>query len=123
MPRWKMFFPVFIVTFALGTFGSPRKHHDVKKTDTSDLKVNRKDPAFVAGYDEGYRQGANDSHASANYSDQSGPFYEQATNGYTTLYGDKQIYQQRFRVGYIDGYKAGWDLNAGMYSPLGGKNR
>jgi hypothetical protein len=62
MPRWKMFFPVFIVTFALGTFGSPRKHHDVKKADTSDLKVNRKDPAFVAGYDEGYRQGANDSH-------------------------------------------------------------
>jgi len=60
----------------------------------------RKDPAFVAGYDEGYRRGANDSEALANHdSDQGGPAYAQATDGYTAQYGDKEVYQQRVRLG------------------------
>jgi hypothetical protein len=110
---------VFAVTFALGAFGSPNKHQAHNNASKAQHKVNRKDPAFVAGYDEGYRQGANDSHALANYNDQGGPAYVQATEGYTAQYGDKEVYQQRFRLGYIEGYKAGWDFNAGMYNPLG----
>ncbi len=108
---------VFAVTFALAAFGSPDKHHN--NASKVQLKVSRKDPAFVAGYDEGYRQGGNDSHAFANYNDQGGSAYAQATDGYTALYGGKEAYQQRFRLGYIAGYKAGWDFNAGMYNPLG----
>jgi hypothetical protein len=68
---------------------------------------------------QGDRQGGNDSEALANYNDQGGSAYAQATDGYTALYGDKQVYQERFRLGYIAGYKAGWDFNAGRYSPLG----
>jgi len=106
---------VFTVTFALVAFGSPDKNlpHSIA------VRVNRKDPAFVAGYDEVYRQGGNDSAALANYNDQGGSVYGQATDGYAAPYGDKEAYQQRFRLGYIAGYKAGWDFNAGRYSPLG----
>ncbi len=83
-------------------------------------KVNRKDPAFVHGYDDGYRIGAQDSQALSNaYRDQTGTLYEQATDGYTPNYGAQEIYQRRFRRGYSEGYKAGWDFNAGQYSPLG----
>ena len=109
---------VFTVTFALGAFGSPDKHHN--NASQVQRKVSHKDPAFVAGYDEGYRQGANDSQAFANYDDQGGSAYAQATDGYTPPYGDKEVYQQRFRLGYISGYKSGWDFNDGRYSPLAG---
>jgi len=110
---------VFAVTFALGTFGSPDKCQARNNSGAAQHKVNRKDPAFVAGYDEGYRQGGNDSAALANYDDQGGSVYGQATDGYAAPYGDKEAYQQRFRLGYIAGYKAGWDFNAGRYIPLG----
>jgi hypothetical protein len=115
MRHWKTYVLLFAVTLALDAFGSPNHDHN------NPSKVNRKDPAFVAGYDEGYRQGANDSHALTNYYDDEGtPAYQQATDGYFAQYGDKAAYQQHFRLGYVDGYKAGWDFNAGMYSPLGG---
>ena len=106
---------VFAVTFALGGFGSADKNQPRNHAG----KVNRRDPAFLSGYDEGYRLGGNDSQALANYSDESGPSYVQATDGYTAQYGDKEVYQQRFRLGYIAGYKAGWDFNAGRYNPMG----
>ncbi len=83
-------------------------------------KENRKDPAFVHGYDDGYRVGAQESQALSNaYRDESGPLYEQATDGYTPQYGNQDTYKRRFRRGYVEGYKAGWDFNAGQYSPLG----
>jgi hypothetical protein len=81
-------------------------------------KANRHDPAFRAGYMDGYRQGASDSEALVSgYNDQHGSDYEQAINGYTAKYGDLETYQNLFRQGYIDGYKAGWDFNSGQYSP------
>jgi len=110
---------VFAVTFALGGFGSANKRQARDNASQAQRKVNRRDPAFVAGYDEGYRQGANDSEALASYNDQGSSAYAQATDGYTAPYGDKEVYQQRFRLGYIAGYKAGWDFNSGLYNPLG----
>ncbi|MFZ3211790.1 MAG: hypothetical protein WA188_09755 [Terriglobales bacterium] len=111
--RWIL---VFAVTCALGVFASPDKN----PPHNNAVRVNRHDPAFRAGYMEGYRQGAGDSEALSNsYRDESGPAYAEATDGYTTQYGDKEVYQQRFRLGYIAGYKAGWDFNAGLYNPLG----
>jgi hypothetical protein len=76
----------------------------------------RRDPAFRAGYNDGYRQGAGDSMANSNsYSDESGSEYQQATDGYNAQYGDIEKYRELFRRGYIAGYKAGWDFNAGRY--------
>lgn len=103
--------------FAASAFGSPAKHHDASAANS---KINRHDPAFRVGYMDGYRQGSNDSAALSNsYSDESGPLYDQALDGYTPQYGDQATYQQMFRQGYIEGYKAGWDFNSGQYNPLG----
>ena len=119
MRRWGTSVLLVAATLTLNAFGSPNHNHN--NSDKVQFKANRKDPAFVAGYDEGYRQGANDSHALTNsYNDEGAPSYKEATEGYISQYGDRAVYQQRFRLGYINGYKAGWDFNAGMYSPLGG---
>jgi hypothetical protein len=84
MPLWLMSFlfscrsrpamwvAVFAVTCVPGALGSDG-HQGHNKASETGHKANRKDAAFVAGYDEGHRQGANDSHALANYCDESGP--------------------------------------------------
>ncbi len=103
--------------FAVGALGAPAKQHNAASAAN---KVNRHDPAFHAGYMDGYRQGSNASEAlSPGYNDQSGPTYEQAIDGYTPQYGDQATYQKLFRLGYIAGYKEGWDFNSGQYNPLG----
>lgn len=104
--------------FTVSALGSPAKHHHDASAAKS--KVNRHDPAFRAGYMDGYRQGSNDSEALSNsYKDESGPLYAEALDGYSPQYGDQATYQELFRKGYIEGYKAGWDFNSGQYNPLG----
>jgi len=105
-------------TFAVGAFASPTKQHN--DPSPAHLKMGRHDPAFRSGYDDGYRQGANDAESVAlAYTDESGQAYDQALDGYTSGYGDQVTYQRRFRRGYIAGYKAGWDFFSGQYTPLG----
>ena len=105
--------------FAVGAFAASPKHH--KDPSAAPSKVNRHDPAFRAGYMDGYHQGSNDSEALSNsYRDESSPLYNEALDGYTPQYGDQATYQQLFRLGYIAGYKAGWDFNSGQYNSLGG---
>ena len=104
-------------TLAVSALASPPKQHDPSAVK---LKVNRHDPAFRAGYMDGYRQGSNASEAlAAGYNDQGGPLYSEALDGYTPRYGDQAAYQKLFREGYIRGYKDGWDFNSGQYNPLG----
>jgi len=117
MSRWRSVVLLVAVSFAAGAFAS--RNHGQKNASSTQLKVNRKDSAFVAGFDDGYRRGANDSQALANYNDQGTASYQDATDGYTAQYGEKALYQQRYRLGYIAGYKSGWDYNAGMYNPIG----
>jgi hypothetical protein len=106
------------VTFAVGAIGAAAKNP--KNVHPAKPKIDRHDPAYRAGYMDGYRQGSNDSEALSNaYKDESGPVYSQADEGYTAGYGDLAKYQESFRLGYIDGYKAGWDFNSGQYNPLG----
>lgn len=106
------------VTFAVGAFGAAKHHNDAS---AANLKVIRHDPAFRTGYMDGYHQGYSECEANSNsYSDESGPLYDEAIDGYTPQYGDQATYQKLFRLGYIEGYKAGWDFNAGKYNPMGG---
>ncbi len=106
------------LTFAVSAFAAPSKHHS--DSGTANRKAIRHDPAYLTGYMDGYRQGANDSEALSNaYRDESGPLYDQALDGYTPKYGDEAAYQKLYRQGYIEGYKAGWDFNSGQYNPLG----
>ncbi len=109
---------LFGVTFAVGAYAASPKHH--KGSSAVNLKVNRHDPAFRTGYMDGYRQGSNDSAALSNsYKDESGALYDEALDGYTPHYGDQATYRKLFRLGYIAGYKDGWDFNSGYYTPLG----
>jgi len=102
--------------FAVGALAAP-KHRDPSSVS---WKAVRHDPAFRAGYMDGYRQGSNDSEALSNiYKDQSGDLYSEALDGYTPQYGEQAAYQKLFREGYIRGYKDGWDFNSGQYNPLG----
>jgi len=104
--------------FAVSAVAASPKHD--KDPSAANSKVNRHDPAFRAGYMDGYHQGSNDSEALSNsYKDQSGPVYDQALDGYTPQYGDQATYERLFRLGYIAGYKDGWDFNSGQYNPLG----
>lgn len=118
MRRCGTFFLLVAVAFASRASGSRNQAQSAASRAGS--KINRKDPAFAAGYKHGYRQGATSSEAlSSSYNDQSGPVYEEAIAGYTPQYGDRAAYQRLFRYGYIAGYKAGWDFNSGQYNPLG----
>jgi len=106
------------VALALPAFGA--RNQTPTAASLAGRKINRKDPAFAAGYEHGYRQGATSSAAlSSSYNDQGGPVYDEAIEGYTPQYGDLGTYQRLFRYGYIAGYKAGWDFNSGQYNPLG----
>ncbi len=58
--------------------------------------------------------GGRDSAANSNsYNDQVSS--EVAMDGYSARYGEPEKYQELFRLGYIAGYKEGWDYNAGRY--------
>ena len=106
------------LTFAVAALGAAAKNP--RSPSSAKPKVDRHDPAYRTGHMYGYRQGANDSEAlSLAYTDQSGPVYQQADDGYNAQYGDLATYQERFRLGYVEGYKAGWDFNSGQYNPLG----
>jgi hypothetical protein len=95
----------------------PTKH---QKDANAPTKAMRHDAAFRAGYGDGWGQGANDAEAlSSSYKDESGPLFEEANDGYTHKYGDYETYRKLFRLGYIAGYKAGWDYNVGQYCSFG----
>ena len=103
--------------WTVSAHGSPGKRG--RTPYAIDMKAVHKDPAFRAGYDDGYRQGANDSSGLSNaYKDGTGKLYGEAIDGYTMQYGDRQEYQKRFRLGYVAGYKAGWDFYAGQFCAL-----
>ena len=99
-----------------GALALPQKRHG----DKSKAKIDRHDPAFRTGYLDGWREGAKDSAALSNsYNDQSSQTYADANDGYTHQYGDFKNYQKLFRNGYVDGYRDGWNYNAGYYCPFG----
>ena len=100
--------------FAVGAYAVPSKQHKAK------AKIDRHDPAFRTGYLDGWREGAKDSAALSNsYNDQSSQTYADANDGFSHQYGDFEKYRALFRHGYVDGYRDGWNYNAGYYCPFG----
>ena len=105
------------LVFALAVPVSADKTNDTAKIDRKAL---HRDPAYRKGYDDGYRMGNNAAQANSSaYNDEDGPLFDQADDGYTAEYGDRAKYQKVFRLGYVAGYKAGWDSSAGRYAPFG----
>ncbi len=111
----RMLWALFLgCALAVSAFGLP-DHHPKTKT-----KIDRHDPAFRKGYLDGWREGAKDAAALSNtYNDQFSQLYADANDGYTHQYGEFEKYRKLFRSGYVDGYREGWNYNAGYYCPFG----
>lgn len=65
-------------------------------------------PAYDQGYQRGVRAGDEDGRRgqSFNFTDESD--YRRADTGYRSQYGNRGRYQDQFRVGYEQGYRAGY---------------
>jgi hypothetical protein len=65
--------------------------------------------AVNVGYREGYQAGRDDSRNNRNYDYDDHSAYRNATSGYRSSYGDRELYrryfQEGFRRGYDDGYR------------------
>ncbi len=111
----KKYLFIFLVVVLLGGTALAQSAQPPAQATTLAPPMDRQDPAYRNGHDQGFRHGSNDSAANANYHDTASPIYDQAAEGYTPQYGSLENYQKQFRQGYIEGYKAGWNFNAGQY--------
>lgn len=68
MRRWPLLILATAMLYA-GAFARGDKNQPAISNDH--LKLLRKAPAFIAGYDDGYRRGGNDSEALGSYRDES----------------------------------------------------
>ncbi len=60
------------------------------------------------GYDDGYRYGQNDRRKNKSYNDTGSGYYEKATNGYQSNYGNREDYRREYREAYREGYRRGY---------------
>jgi len=68
------------------------------------------------GYQDGLNTGASDGQRGQNYNPQRSHYYQNATYGYNSSYGNKNGYKQAYRDGFLRGYQEG-------YRRYGGYNR
>jgi hypothetical protein len=68
------------------------------------------------GYQDGLNTGANDGQRGQNYNPQRSHYYQNATYGYNSSYGNKNGYKEAYRDGFLRGYQEG-------YRRYGGYNR
>lgn len=64
--------------------------------------------AIDRGYREGYRAGRDDRRDGDGYSYESHNTYQDATAGYRSVYGDRELYRRYFQEGYRRGYDDGY---------------
>ena len=68
------------------------------------------------GYQDGLSTGASDGQRGQSYNPQRSHYYQNATYGYNSSYGNRGGYQQAYRNGFLRGYQQG-------YQRYGGNNR
>ncbi len=64
--------------------------------------------AYRNGYADGLRYGQNDRSRNKGYNSTGSGYYEKATNGYYSGWGNKDDYKREYREGYQDGYQRGY---------------
>lgn len=64
--------------------------------------------AFDNGYDDGVYTGANDARRGQSYDPERSHYYKDATGGYNSGYGQRSIYQDAYRDGFLKGYDEGF---------------
>ena len=65
------------------------------------------------GYSWGMNVGAADAQRGQNYNPQRSRYWKNATEGYSSSYGNKGQYKQVFRDAFEQGYRDGWQRFAG----------
>ncbi len=68
------------------------------------------------GYQYGVNTGASDGQRGQSYNPQRSHYYQNATYGYSSSYGNKNGYKEAYRDGFLRGYQEG-------YRRYGGYNR
>jgi hypothetical protein len=74
--------------------------------------------AYDRGYEDGLYTGANDARRGQSYDPERSRFYKSGTGGYHSSLGQKDVYQQAYRDGFLRGYDEGF-RNWQKYFPAG----
>jgi hypothetical protein len=93
-----------------------RDRDDDGINDTTEIRRR----ALSIGYDEGFRAGQNDraSGRDRDFDDHSA--YRDATSGYNSSYGNRELYRRSFREGFRRGYEDGYRNRNTRRSGVGG---
>lgn len=88
----------------------PYRRNDYDADD--DVYVSRRygyqDVAYDIGYRDGVAMGEKDLRNGKDFRPEKNDRYEDADHGYRNVYGDKKLYKQRYRSGFIRGYEDGY---------------
>jgi hypothetical protein len=67
-----------------------------------------REPAFAAGFDNGYEKGLTDGRDGERYDPVRHREYRDAERGYRDAYGSRDAYRTNFRAGFRQGYEEGY---------------
>jgi hypothetical protein len=67
-----------------------------------------REPAFAAGFDNGYERGVSDGRDGDRYDPVRHRDYRDAERGYRDAYGSRDAYRTNFRAGFRQGYEEGY---------------
>lgn len=73
---------------------------------------NHQEPAFAAGYEDGYARGLTDGTNGHRYDPVRHEDYRDAGRGYRESYGSRDAYRTNYRAGFRQGYEDGYRLGA-----------
>ena len=76
--------------------------------------------ALSIGYDEGYRAGQNDRASGRDRDFEDHSAYRDATIGYRSSYGNRELYRRSFREGFRRGYEDGYRNRSTRTRGIGG---
>jgi hypothetical protein len=71
-----------------------------------------REPAFAAGFDNGYEKGLTDGRDGDRYDPVRHRDYRDAERGYRDAYGSRDAYRTNFRAGFRQGYEEGYRAGA-----------
>ena len=73
------------------------------------LTANGRQTALNAGYNNGIEEGRKDRQRGERFEYRDESDYQKATEDYSSKLGDRGVYQQYFRQGFANGYRAGYN--------------
>ena len=111
-------FTAIASTTAQAQWGRDRDYRDDRYRRDRDYRDDRYrrnnyETARQQGYSYGMSVGAADAQRNQSYNPQRSRYWRNATEGYSSSYGNKGQYKQVFRSAFEQGYRDGWQRFAG----------